>query len=140
MPLGLLPAAENKIVLYHDQKMDNPPVFIFPFLTGRQQLELIKINEQFDQVKDVSSGIYNLLYNTLAQHLLSWDNLVDKHGEPLRYCDYRDQQYSGLDTILSITEAMELFIRLMNQLPPDALKKKSDLPSDTLKAGSAKNA
>ena len=153
MPLGLDPNETIEITLISDQ--DAPaecrPTFLFAVLVERdvRQLEAVTARllawqgqaagggEDDDDEKKIDveeltrraaafDAIRDDVWRLLAQHLIEWQNLTDRTGEPVDFATHT------LEHVLTWREAYELFVGLTQgqQLTADAAGN-SDSPSGT---------
>ena len=111
MPMALEPGRRYTIVLTTDKHKDTPPGFWYPYLTGRQQQQLM---DSYEGIGGAASQADNmrLAFEAAEKYLLGWENMGIEYAP------------GTLRDVCSVMEAMELVNRLMLQ-GPDAAEKKS---------------
>jgi len=139
MPLALEPNETFEIVLESDKKKpaEQQPKFIYRYLTCRQWRQLASFNEKLDELgknKDASTdNVMDEIFETAAIGLVGWVNMFDPQSkEPIPY------DKNKLEDVVTMSEVMELIVKLVNTRPNIQDKKKLDLPSDSDTAESAK--
>jgi hypothetical protein len=108
----MLPTAPNetsRVVLNDHKEMDLPPVFLFPYLTGREQRELLEVK---GRITEDAAG-YDLVFGAVKKHLTGWENLSI------------DFEADRLDELVNYSQGMELLGMLVFQSPGSEAKKKS---------------
>lgn len=140
MPKAMDPSKRFRAVLKCDESKEPRPTFLYPFLTGRQQMAMMEIYEQID---DSAGQLQNMkqAFELAGMFLLGWENqLHPETGQPARF-DRTRPAAEQLAEICDVTEAMELAQRVMYGQTLDLLdKKKFDSPSDSATAESAPTA
>lgn len=110
MPMPLEPGGTCAIVLDADKGKPNPPTFIFPFLSGRQQARLMRAYE-FCEVSGSGAPMdIGALFAPLKDLIVDWHNI--------------DIPFDAdeLDAVISVAEAYELINKLVLQGPTAAEK------------------
>lgn len=108
----MLPTAPNetcRVVLSSHEGMDEPPTFLFPYLTGRKQRALLEVKAS---ITEDAAG-YDLVFGAVKEHLTGWENLG---------IDYDPDM---LDDVINYSQGVELLARLVFQTPTVDDKKKS---------------
>ncbi len=129
MPLVLEPNHTFTAVLAADAGKIHPPTFIFRFLSCREWKVITALREQLEQAA-TGPEIIDLFIRIIRTALTGWNNVLNYDGQSL---DYHPDL---LEDILTITEAKELMIAALNQLPSEEDKKKfaSPLPSSMVES------
>ena len=102
-----------RAVLNEYAEMENPPTFLFDFLTGRQQREVMLFWEGMGTGKLAD---FDALFELVESHLLGWENIEAEYTK------------GGLLDVVSYGECLELLALLAYQPPSVADKKKSKSP------------
>lgn len=127
MPKALSPDKQHRVILECDKDQDPAPTFIYPFLTGRQQTQMMEL---YDSIQDSNSPLQNIKksFGLASLFLIGWENITTPGGEAIPFDTAR------LDEVCSVLEVMELSQKVMFGQTLDVLdKKKSEslLDSDT---------
>lgn len=106
MPMAIEPGGVCRIVLASDRHKAKPPTFLFPYLTARQQRQLMRgYDFGAGSMLDIDS-----IFADLSRLLLGWENL------PVGFAP------GELDAVISVAEAFELINQLIMQGPSSAEK------------------
>lgn len=75
-----------RIILRAHAELSESPVFLFPYLTGREQRSLAQITS--DDTESVEN--FDHIYNLVAGHLIGWENMgIDFDAKKLMdVCNY----------------------------------------------------
>lgn len=135
MPKAADPSQRFRVVLSSDVDKDPKPTFVYPYLTGRQQMAMLDLYETIDDSAGQRANMEKA-FELAAMYLLQWENISDPQtGEPMEFDRHR------LADVCSVLEAMELAHRVLWGQTLDLMdKKKSDWPSASAGAESAKPA
>ncbi len=117
MPLPLEPGGVCKVVLTADRHKNNPPAFLFPYLSGRQQQKLMRTYEFCDASVSGAPMDVRSLFSVLSELIVGWEH-IDKPFDP-----------AELDTVINVAEAFELINLLVLQGPGTTLKNGFGSPS-----------
>lgn len=131
MPKAMNPNSRYEVVLACDKDKPSPPTFIYPFLTGLQQMEMMELYESVDG-QNVRAENMRTAFKLAGMFLRGWKNVTDPAGEPIPF------DVEKLPAICSVIEAMELAQDVMfNQALDVTDKKKLDSPLGSGTAPSA---
>ena len=135
MPKAMDSNQRHRVVLACDMDKNPTPTFIYPFLTGRQQRQMLSIYESIDDGNAQADNI-SKAFDMASMFLRGWEHITHPDtGEPMEFDPKR------LDEVCSVLEAMELSQRVMFGQTLDLMdKKKLDSPSESDTADSVKPA
>lgn len=117
MPLPLEPGGVCRLVLDADKHKPNPPTFLFPWLSARQQRRLMTRYEAADAGAGGAPMDIGGLLSELSGLIVGWEHL------PVAFAA------DELDTVINVAEAFELLNKLLLQGPTGAEKNASASPS-----------
>ena len=107
MPIALEPGGTYKVVLETDKGKSPEPAFLFPYLTGRQQRNLVDLFSQASPEPGKLVGLQevDLIFDTCRKFLTGWVNI------PIEF------DPNKLEDVVTIQEATQLLIALSVQSP-----------------------
>lgn len=81
MPKAMDPSKRFRAVLKCDESKEPRPTFLYPFLTGRQQMAMMEIYEQID---DSAGQLQNMkqAFELAGMFLLGWENQFSPGNRP----------------------------------------------------------
>ena len=115
-----------KVVLSEHAAMENPPTFLFRFLNGHQQRELLQVKADMDKGDELEK--FDAMFAAVESHLVGWENIDIEYGK------------GKLSEVIGWNEVISLLARLVYQRPCVADKKKCKSPSPLDMENSAKTA
>jgi hypothetical protein len=132
MPKAMDPNSTYRVVLACDKGKTPAPTFLYPYLTGRQQMAMMELYESVDGTNVQSQNMHKA-FELAGMFLRGWENVTGQDGAPLAFGPDK------LPEICSVVEAMELAHQVLFGQALDVMdKKKLDSPSASAMAGSAK--
>jgi hypothetical protein len=141
MPLALHPNQTYRISLICDRDLpeESRPEFEYRFLTYAESIEYSEVLDAYQQAAENRSPSIQQAADAVrglaGRRLVGWYNLIGRDGEPVLF----DRERLG--EVCNFAEMLELVHRQMTRQTPDVEdKKKSDWPSPTDTADSAKPA
>jgi len=120
MPLALDPKLTFEIVLDSDKFKEKPPTFTYRYLNGREWRRVGQIQDQLEKAGGADQ-VVDLVLEAASVGLIGWSGMIEPStGAEIPF------DLESLDLVVGMREANELIVKMMEQLPSIADKKKLD--------------